>query len=110
MTGIRVVKYAFDYGTSGDFKKNDYVMFRYADVLLMKAEAMLRSSNAAGALTHCKFHTYKTRCNSLAAVDLNAMLDERGRELYWESWRRQDLIRFGKFLLAMAGKASGCRY
>ncbi|GAB4049765.1 hypothetical protein GCM10028810_41430 [Spirosoma litoris] len=31
-------------------------------------------------------------------MDLNALLDERGRELYIENWRRQDLIRFGKFL------------
>ena len=36
--------------------------------------------------------------------DLNAMLDERGRELYWESSRRQDLIRFGKYLLAWQEK------
>jgi hypothetical protein len=50
VSGIRAVKYVFDYGTAGDYKKNDYVMFRYPDVLLMKAEAMLRSNNAAGAL------------------------------------------------------------
>jgi len=31
-------------------------------------------------------------------VDLNALYDERGRELYLEMWRRQDMIRFGKFL------------
>ena len=34
----------------------------------------------------------------LTSLDLDEMLDERGRELYWEGWRRQDLIRFGKFL------------
>lgn len=104
LAGVRAVKYAFDYGTSGDFKKNDYVMFRYADVLLMKAEAMVRSSNAAGALPIVNSIRAKRGATALASVDLNAMLDERGRELYWESWRRQDLIRFGKYLLAWQEK------
>ena len=104
MAGVRAVKYAFDYGTSGDFKKNDYVMFRYADVLLMKAEAMLRSGNAAGALTIVNSIRTKRGATALASVDLNAMLDERGREMYWESWRRQDLVRFGKYLLAWQEK------
>ena len=99
LAGVRAVKYAFDYGTAGDFKKNDYVMFRYADVLLMKAEAMLRSNNAAGALLIVNSLRTKRGATALGTLDLNAMLDERGRELYWESWRRQDLIRFGKYLL-----------
>jgi len=104
LAGIRAVKYVFDYGTSGDFKKNDYVMFRYADVLLMKAEAMLRSNNAAGGLTIVNTVRAKRGATALATLDLNAMLDERGREMYWESWRRQDLIRFGKYLLAWQEK------
>lgn len=104
LAGVRAVKYAFDYGTSGDFKKNDYVMFRYADILLMKAEAMLRSSNAAGALLIVNSIRAKRGATPLVSVDLNAMLDERGREMYWESWRRQDLIRFGKYLLAWQEK------
>jgi len=104
LAGIRVVKYVFDYGTSGDFKKNDYVMFRYADVLLMKAEAMLRSNNAAGGLTIVNSIRTKRGATALAALDLNAMLDERGMEMYWESYRRQDLIRFGKYLQAWQEK------
>ena len=104
MAGIRAVKYVFDYGTAGDFKKNDYVMFRYADVLLMKAEAMLRSNNAAGGLTIVNSIRTKRGATALATLDLNAMLDERGREMYWESYRRQDLIRFGKYLQAWQEK------
>jgi hypothetical protein len=104
MAGIRAVKYVFDYGTAGDFKKNDYVMFRYADVLLMKAEAMLRSNNAAGGLLIVNSIRTKRGATALAALDLNAMLDERGREMYWESLRRQDLIRFGKYLQAWQEK------
>lgn len=34
----------------------------------------------------------------LSLLKSNNLLEERARELYWEGWRRQDLIRFGKFL------------
>lgn len=104
LSGIRVIKYAFDYGTPGDFKRNDFVMLRYADVLLMKAEAMLRSGNAAGALPIVNSIRTKRGATALASVDLNALLDERGREMYWECYRRQDLIRFGKYLQAWQEK------
>jgi hypothetical protein len=103
-TGIRVIKYPFDQGTSGDQKNNDYVIFRLADVMLMKAEAQVRTGNAAGALLIVNQIRTRRGATALASVDLNALLDERGRELYWEGWRRQDLIRFGKFLQAWQEK------
>lgn len=98
VTGIRVIKYPYDYATSGDQKNNDWAIFRYADVLLMKAEAQMRTGNAAGALLLVNQIRAKRGATALASVDLNKLLDERGREMYWEGWRRQDLIRFGKFL------------
>ncbi len=66
--------------------------------MLMKAEAQLRSNNAAGGLLLVNQIRVKRRATPLTVLDLNALLDERGREMYWEGWRRQDLIRFGKFL------------
>jgi len=42
--------------------------------------------------------------NNSNVDDPNTLLAERGRELYWESWRRQDLIRFGVFLTPWALK------
>ena len=54
----------------GDFKKNDYVMFRYADVLLMKAEALLRTNNAAGALAIVNSIRTKRGATALGSVDL----------------------------------------
>ncbi len=98
ITGIRVIKYPYDYATSGDQKNNDWAIFRYADVLLMKAEAQLRTGNAAGALLLVNQLRASRGASAMASVDLNKLIDERGRELYWEGWRRQDLIRFGKFL------------
>jgi len=110
-TGIRVIKYPYDYATSGDQKENDWVVFRYADVLLMKAEAQLRSANAGGALTIVNQIRALRGATPLAAVAAPDMLDERGREMYWEGWRRQDQIRFGQFLRAWQQKpASEAKY
>ncbi|HJW28242.1 MAG TPA: RagB/SusD family nutrient uptake outer membrane protein, partial [Saprospiraceae bacterium] len=107
VTGIRVVKYPPDF-LHGDFKDNDYVFFRYADVLLMKAEALLRTGDAAGALAIVNNLRQVRNASQLASLSLDDLCAERGRELYWEGWRRQDLIRFGKFLEARQGKpASG---
>jgi starch-binding outer membrane protein, SusD/RagB family len=102
VTGIRVVKYPPDM-TNADTKNsnnenNDYVFLRYADVLLMKAEAMLRMGDAAGALVVVNQLRTARGASVLATLDANTLLDERGREMYWEGWRREDLIRFGKFL------------
>jgi len=111
-TGIRVIKYPHDY-TGGDQKNNDYVMFRLADILLMKAEAILRGGTGTAAGSYGSTAAdivnsirVKRGATALGAVDLNAMLDERGREMYWECWRRNDLIRFGKFLQAWQEKAA----
>jgi hypothetical protein len=64
----------------------------------MKAEAQLRTGNTAGPLVIVNDIRSKRGATPLGSVDLNNLLDERGRELYWEGWRRQDLIRFGKYL------------
>ncbi len=97
VTGIRVIKYPIDYN-NGDNSNNDYVYYRYADVVLMKAEALLRSNNAAAALPLVNQVRTKRSIPALASVTLDQLLDERGREFYWEGMRRNDLIRFGKFL------------
>lgn len=97
VTGIRVIKYPIDYA-SGDNSDNDYVYYRLADVQLMKAEALLRKNNAAAALTIVNVLRANRGIAALGALTLDNLIDERGRELYWEGHRRQDLIRFGKFL------------
>ncbi len=108
VTGIRVVKYPPDY-TGGDNSNNDYVYLRLADVLLMKAEALLRGGtdpNGQTALMLVNMVRARAGVAALASVDLDKLLDERARELYWEGWRRQDLIRFGKFLNAWQQKGA----
>jgi hypothetical protein len=114
--GIRPVKYPVDYvseGKGGNGAENDHVTFRLADVLLMKAEAILRGATPTSAGTYGStpvaivnsLRTHPSRgASALGALSLDVLLDERGRELYGESWRRQDMIRFGKFLLPRKDK------
>lgn len=117
VTGIRAYKYPIDfqYDANGN-ADNDYVYFRLADVLLMKAEAILRGgtggTNAGGygntavdLVNSVRTHVSRG-ASALGSVTLDQLLDERARELYLESWRKQDLIRFGKFLLPWQEKAA----
>jgi hypothetical protein len=95
--GVRNVKYFWTGGTAGN-QSNDMVIFRYADVLLMKAEADLRQNDAAGALT--LVNMVRTRAyggdvsHNLTSLTLDDLLNERHRELGWEGWGRNDEIRF----------------
>ncbi len=97
VTGIRVIKYPIDYN-GGDNADNDYVYLRYADVLLMKAEAQLRNGDAGLALTIVNDVRAKRGATALASLNADNLLAERSREFYWEGNRRTDMIRFGKFL------------
>ncbi len=63
----------------------------------MKAEALLRKGDNAGALAQVNTLRAKRGATALVSIDLNGILDERGRELYWEGLRRIDLIRYEKF-------------
>lgn len=100
--GIRTMKYPMKYGASDNSftGTNDFVFFRYADALLMKAEAILRGGTATKSETALVL-VNKLRARSAApllkSVALADILAERGRELYLEAVRRDDLIRFGKF-------------
>ena len=107
VTGVRVIKYPIDYN-SGDNADNDYVYYRFSDVWLMKAEALLRTGDEAQALDMVNTLRSARGASDLASLSLDDMLAERGRELYWEGHRRTDLLRFGKFLDAWEEKpASG---
>ena len=107
ITGVRVNKYPPDFD-NGDNADNDYVYFRYSDVLLMKAEAALRNGDAGTALPLVNDVRTARGATALGSIDLDGLLAERGREFYWENHRRTDLVRFGKFLDAWENKpASG---
>ncbi|MEJ7821110.1 MAG: RagB/SusD family nutrient uptake outer membrane protein [Chitinophagaceae bacterium] len=108
VTGIRVIKYSPDYDNYGGGPAgNDLMIYRYADVVLMVAEAKQRTNDAAGALVMVNQlrvarkaapFTVLPLVNPNFVNDPNTLLAERGRELYWESHRRTDLLRFGVYL------------
>ncbi|MGY0037101.1 RagB/SusD family nutrient uptake outer membrane protein [Pedobacter sp. NJ-S-72] len=99
VAGIRVIKYPIDYVNASTGKaENDWVYYRYSDVLLMKAEAQLRTGQTGSALTLVNSLRTVRGATAFGSLTLDNLLDERGREFFWEGVRRQDLIRFGKFL------------
>ncbi len=108
--GVMNVKYEIEdglnYGSNGIVDmNNDMVVFRYADILMMKAECEMRLNiNKADAVNLVN----SVRARSFAENDpkakyttstltMDELLNERGREFAYEMFRREDLIRFGKF-------------
>jgi starch-binding outer membrane protein, SusD/RagB family len=79
--------------------ENDFVIFRYADVLLTKLEALNRLGRAGEMIGDPNLDKIRTRAGvaplTLSDVSDNNLLDELGREFAWEGHRRQDQIRFG---------------
>jgi hypothetical protein len=98
--GLRVVKYLLNPAQLND-PGTDFIFFRYANALLMKAEAHFRKGETALALAivnQIRATDPNNRGASLlASITEQDILNERGRELYWEAWRRHDLIRFGVY-------------
>ena len=90
-------------GKNPTFPDTDFPMFRLAEAYLIYAEAVLRGGTGGTndqALTYVnqlRRRAYGNNSGDLVAINLDNILDERARELYWEGKRRTDLIRFGKF-------------
>lgn len=94
--GARMNKYEIDRTaySDGQLQSNDIVLFRYADVVLMAAEAKVRNGEDGTA----ELHQIRSRVGMPdRPATLANLLDERLMELMWEGWRRQDLVRFGRF-------------
>jgi len=81
---------------------NDFPIYRYADILLVKAEAILRNGGNPGdaAVYLNQVRNRAGLADYPGTVTLEEIYDERGRELCWEGLRRQDMIRFDKYTLA----------
>ena len=97
VAGARMKKYDYDPNctTDGKMVHNDLVIFRYADVLLMRAEAMARYGEDPTALVNMV--RARVEAPLLATAGLDDILRERLLELCWEGHRRQDMVRFGVF-------------
>lgn len=90
------------------FADTDFPVFRLSEMYLIYVEAFLRGGGGADEATALQyFNAVRTRAYgdntgniTAAQLDLQTILNERGRELYWEGHRRTDLIRFGQFTSA----------
>lgn len=86
---------------NGRNQSNDLPIFRYADILLTKAEAIIRGAIATnGDTPQSLFNQIRSYVHAPELShnpSLQELLDERGREFFDENWRRNDMIRFGTF-------------
>jgi hypothetical protein len=93
IAGPRFGKFEYEIGATPNLN-NDFPVFRYSDVILMKAEAQFRQNG--GGQMYLDMIRNRAGVGSIPINEEN-LLAERGRELYFENWRRQDLIRFDAF-------------
>jgi hypothetical protein len=103
LKGARSQKYEIQLHnhTSGNSQDNDFLIYRLADVYMMRGEAAARIAGAATAATVDDFNQIRSLRNvplyTAGTLTWDEMLAERGRELAWEFHRRQDQIRFGTY-------------
>ena len=112
-SGIRNNKFPLDpaqINGGGWDSKNDFPFLRFADVRLMKAEAIWRGGTATGGETVLSIlnsiRSVRGATPLTGTVTPAQLLAERGREMYLEGWRRNDLIRFGAFNTPTQGRTS----
>jgi hypothetical protein len=87
------------------FSCTDVPVFRLADAYMMRAEALFRLGGATNIdaavadINLIRERAYGNTSGNITSAKLNLdfILDERGREFYYEAQRRTDLVRFGKF-------------
>ncbi|MEO1010567.1 MAG: RagB/SusD family nutrient uptake outer membrane protein [Bacteroidota bacterium] len=85
-----------------NFSGTDFPLFRLADAYLMYAELAIRGATGTDMATALDLvNAVRERSNAtpitMGELDLDFIIDERGRELMFEGHRRSDLIRFGRF-------------
>ena len=102
--GYRSIKFypnPNEYSVYNRYQSNDVPIFRYADIILTKAEAIKRGATATNGDTpqslFNKIRSYVHAPQLDHDPSLQEILDERGREFFDENWRRNDMIRFGTF-------------
>lgn len=104
ITGIRVMKYSPAFGD----RRTHQIVFRYADAHLMKAEAIMRGGTSSESALDIVNQLRAIRgVSNFTSLTMDDLLNERGRELYGETWRRNDMIRFGQYLRGWEFKGSG---
>lgn len=106
-SGAMPIKYGEDPDATGEESQIDWIVFRYADVLTLLSEAIVRQGNTVTqeaidllnmVHTRAGLNAYTTTDFTSPSDFLDAVLKERGHELWFEGTRRTDLIRYGKYI------------
>jgi hypothetical protein len=99
--GYRNIKFYPDSTSTSRNQNNDVPFLRYSDIMLMKAEAILRGGTASLGHTPISLvnmiRANRTTSPQLSSLTLDGIYAERNREFAWETWHRNDMIRFNKF-------------
>ncbi len=99
--GYRCIKFYPDASSNSNAQNNDIPVFRYSDILLMKAEAILRGGAATQGQTALslanQLRAQRTTSPAWTNITLDSVYNERCREFTQESWHRNDMIRYGLF-------------
>jgi len=112
--GARCFKFEFDPEEGNGSSNVDIPLFRLGGIYTMRAEAYLRKGDNGSALADInKLRTSRTRESlfgnkpgtAITAINAEILYKEIGFELYWEMWRRPQMVRFGKLDLAQPGSA-----
>lgn len=91
-------------GSNQTFSDIDFPLFRLGEMYLVYAEAVLRGGTGGDKVTAISYinalrqRAYGNTNGNITDIDLSFILDERARELYWEGFRRTDLVRYKKFV------------
>ncbi|MVM29682.1 RagB/SusD family nutrient uptake outer membrane protein [Spirosoma sp. HMF4905] len=110
LAGARSQKYEIQKNNTYTDQDNDFVIYRLADVYMMRAEANFRLGNIADALPDLNIVRKRAGMPDYTTITADELLAERGRELAWEQHRRQDLIRFGQYTKAWRFKPASADF
>ncbi|KAA8477193.1 putative outer membrane starch-binding protein [Arcticibacter tournemirensis] len=110
-SGYRFNKYKPGASTDPNYMSNDWAIYRLTWVYFAKAEAIMRknggtaNAEAVDLINTCKRRAFSAadwpaEAYTTSTLTINELFNERTREFFFEGWRRQDLIRFGRFLTA----------
>jgi starch-binding outer membrane protein, SusD/RagB family len=110
-SGVRFNKYKLGPMSDPNYKSTDWAVYRLSWIYLVKAEALMRKNggvatqDAVDLVNTVKKRAFSasdwaTRAYTTTTLTMDELLAEMGRELIFEGWRRQELIRFGKFTTA----------
>jgi starch-binding outer membrane protein, SusD/RagB family len=112
--GVRCFKYEFDPGSGNGSSNVDIALYRLGGIYTMRAEAYMRKGDAAAALADINLlRTSRTRESlygnvagtPISSITMDILFREIALEMYWEMWRRPQMVRFGKLEAALEGSA-----